>query len=288
MYRMSPKTRDLKLGYGVASGYIVFAVILFIAVNGLPVFAQERIDERTPEQMVHDANNAFAEGTSLRKNNPAEAHAAFCKAERLFTSLIASGIENGKLYYNLGNANLEAGHLGYAILNYRRAENLIGNDPQLQANLRYARSLCRNQIRSSGERELMRTLFFWHYTSSINARYLVAVGSFVAFWGLLVLAAFIRQPGLKYAAIVMLVLWLSTGASIAIETIQASTTQSGVTIQDNITVRKGNGEGYDPQFKESLHEGVEFRIIDVRNEWYKIELADGNTGWIRQEQAEIV
>ncbi len=282
------KSLSFKLCSPAGAGCVLFAILLIGVVNNSPVLAMGEIDEATSVQMVADANKAFAEGTRLRKTNPTEAHVAFCKAEQLFTSLLASGIENGKLYYNLGNANLQAGHLGHAILNYRRAENLIGNDPQLQANLRYARSLCRNQIRSSGERELVRTLFFWHYTSSINARYLLAVASFIAFWGLLALAVFFRQPGLKYAAVIMLVLWLSTAVSVAIETIQASTSQGGVTIQNDITVRKGNGDGYDPQFKESLHEGVEFRIIDVRNDWYKIELADGNTGWIRKSQAEVI
>ena len=60
--------------------------------------------------------------------------------------LIDDGVDNGKLYYNLGNAQLQIGDLGQAIVSYRRAERLIPNDSNLRENLRFARSLCRNQI----------------------------------------------------------------------------------------------------------------------------------------------
>ena len=74
----------------------------------------------------------------------------------------------------------------------------------------------------------------------------------------------------------------------AVEMRERGSIREGVAVQNDIVVRKGNGEGYDPQFKESLYEGVEFIVIDERPGWYKIELPDGNSGWIRENQADIV
>jgi hypothetical protein len=108
------------------------------------------------------------------------------------------------------------------------------------------------------------------------------------FWGLLTARSLTRAPGWGYAASVVLVIWLAAGTSATVEWAQRSRTQAGVTLADEIVVRKGNGEGYEPQFNEPLHEGVEFRVIDQRPGWYKIELADGSTGWIKQAQAELI
>lgn len=270
---------------------IRWAVAIALAMAVYPISPNVVRAELSVEQRTKTLNEALADfdrGTMLSKTDPEQAVAAYHSAVELFELLIADGVHNGKLYYNLGNGYLQLGQTGRAILNYRRAERLIGSDPQLQANLRYARLLRRNQIAQSGEKELLRTVFFWHYDTSIHARYLVAIGAYVLFWLLLTIRSFVRLPGLGYAAMAILVLWLSAGISVAVETAQRHSIREGVTLQNDIIVRKGNGEAYDPQFKESIHEGVEFTVIDERPGWYKIELPDGNTGWIRQSQAGII
>ncbi|MBO7541788.1 MAG: SH3 domain-containing protein, partial [Bacteroidales bacterium] len=37
-----------------------------------------------------------------------------------------------------------------------------------------------------------------------------------------------------------------------------------------------------------LHEGTKVEIDDVINEWSKIRLADGNTGWIENSYIETI
>ena len=86
----------------------------------------------------------------------------------------------------------------------------------------------------------------------------------------------------------LLVVWLVAGASVAVESYDRATTRAGVTTADDIVVRKGNGDGYDRQFEETLQPGVEFVVIDQRPGWYKVELPDGSEGWLRQSEAEII
>ncbi len=239
-------------------------------------------------EVAQEANTAFANGTKLTKENPQQAYQAYRKAQRLFESLVADGVVNGKLYYNLGNACLKAGDLGKAILNYRRAEELLGSDSQLQANLRFARKLCRNQIAPTAEKELLQTLLFWHYRTSTASRYVVALVSFAMFWLLLAAALFVKQPGLRYGAWAMLIVWLSTGASFCSDMLDGSDMSYGVITANDVTVRKGDGDGYEPQFREAFYEGVEFSVIEKRPGWYKIELSNGEYGWIRENQAELL
>lgn len=250
--------------------------------------ARAEMSEAQRDETLRAALAAFDRATEMARQQPAAAAEAYRESARGFEALIADGVRNGRLHYNLGNAYLQLGELGKAVASYRRAEALIGNDPSLQANLRFARSLCRSQIPARGGEAALRTALFWHYETPLAARFWVAVVGYAAFWGVLLMRSLTRAPGWGFAAAALLVVWLAAGTSTTIEWTQRERSPAGVTIADDIVVRKGNGEAYEPQFNEPLHAGVEFRVIDQRPGWLKIELADGSTGWLKQSQVEII
>jgi hypothetical protein len=224
----------------------------------------------------------------LRQSNPTEAGKLFRTAAGRFQVLVDAGLRNGRLYYNLGNAHMESGQLGWAILNYRRAQEFIPEDARLVANLRYARSLRRNQLPESGERAFLRTLFFWHYGTSLRGRVMVGIVVWAVFWGMLIARVFLPRFRWRYVLLPVLAVCIVLAASVAASMVAQSRHQAGVVVADNVTVRKGNGEGFEPQFKEQLHEGVEFDLIERRTDWLLIQLPDGKTGWIRSRDAETV
>lgn len=238
--------------------------------------------------VLNEGLQAFDQGVSLRQSNPTQAAKAFNEAAVKFQLLVDSGVRNGKLYYNLGNACLESGQIGKAILNYRRAQELIPDDPRLAANLRYARSLRRNQIAESGERAFLRTLFFWHFGTSLRSRFIVGLIVYLAFWGGLIARTFLPRFRWRYVLTPLLIACVMLGASVAVSMADRAARRTGVISVDNVIVRKGNGEGFEPQFKEQLHEGVEFDILEQRAEWLYLRLPDGKTGWIRGREAEAV
>ncbi|MEZ4551129.1 MAG: hypothetical protein R2860_12620 [Desulfobacterales bacterium] len=47
-------------------------------------------------------------------------------------------VENGKLYYNIGNIYFKTKDIGRFILNYKKAEQYIGNDINYAKNLAFA------------------------------------------------------------------------------------------------------------------------------------------------------
>jgi hypothetical protein len=239
-------------------------------------------------EILNEALKAFDTGSALRQSNPTEAGKLFRTAAGRFQVLVDAGLRNGRLYYNLGNAYLECGQLGRAILNYRRAQEFIPEDARLVANLRYARSLRRNQLPESGEQAFLQTLFFWHYGTSLRGRVMAGLLVWIAFWGMLIARVFVPRFRWRYALLPVLVVCMVLAASIAASLVAQSRHQAGVVVADNITVRKGNGEGFEPQFKEQLHEGVEFDLIERRTDWLLIQLPDGKTGWIRSREAETV
>jgi len=247
--------------------------------------------ELTQQQRVvllDEAQRAFDRGVELRQASPAEAATSFRQAADKFQIIVDSGLRNGRLYYNLANACLEGGRLGRAIANYRRAERLLPGDGRVEHNLNYARSLRRDQIETTGQQAFLHTLFFWHYGTSLRGRVMVGIVVWAALWGMLIVRVFVPRFRWRYALLPVLAVCVVLAASVAVSLVAQSRHQAGVVVADNITVRKGNGEGFEPQFKEQLHEGVEFDLIERRTDWLLIQLPDGKTGWIRSREAETV
>lgn len=239
-------------------------------------------------QILEEAFEAFDRGGDARRSDASAAVEAFGEAARRFQLLVDAGIRNGKLYYNLGNAYLESGDIGRAILNYRRARELMPGDGRLEHNLAYARSLRRNQIESAGGRAFVHTLFFWHYGTSLRSRFLVGLMAYVVFWVWLLARVWFRRLPWRAVAIPALVIWVVLGVSVVFDVFSAARHGEGVIVADNVVVRKGNGEGFAPQFKQKLHEGVEFVVLEAHKDWLHVELPDGKSGWIRADQGELI
>ena len=154
---------------------------------------------------------------ALLNSAPDEALTAFRQAQDGFQQAVDAGVENGQLYYNLGNTHLFMGEIGPAIADYRRAQRLTPNDPRLQANLQFARSLRHDQIPPSGQRTFWRTAFFWHHWLPFSARRRMAVTGYGLFWLLLIVRVLSPSLRLVYPLLLCLLLWVSLGISLAVE-----------------------------------------------------------------------
>src|SRR5204862_132447 len=64
----------------------------------------------------------------------------FAEAAAAYEKIVAGGRVSSALYFNLGNALFKSGRIGRAIANYRLAEQLAPRDPDIRANLRFARN----------------------------------------------------------------------------------------------------------------------------------------------------
>ncbi len=272
----------------LGSRWLWLAAMLAAVANVAIPNASWAMDAQTREQVLRGALDAYDQGLQKRDENGNEHRALFREAADGFEALLADGVSNGYLHYNLANAYLQLDELGKAILHYRRGERLIGSDEQLRANLDFARSLRRNRIQSSGEKEIWETVFFWHYETSTKVRLFVGMVAYVGFWLLLTLRIFRKGAGMMPVVCLLALFWVSAGTSVLVESWNRNHVLEGVTVQDDITVRKGNGEASADAFREKLHEGVEFVILEERPGWYRIELPDGNTGWVRQSQVAVI
>ena len=246
------------------------------------------LDPSQQERILLEAQAEYDEAAKMLRTNPAEAAAAFRRAAAEFQLLVDDGIQNGELYYDLGNAWYQAGDLGHAIANYLRAERLMPDDPRLEANLSYARSQVRPQITDDGHVALLRKLVFWHDAWTLRWRLLGFGLAWIILWGALVVRSLRHYPGWNYLAGTAAACSVLRGVSALWDISIDSGHTRGVLVGDQVIVRKGNAESFSPQFEEPINRGVEFEVLEERPDWLHIELGNGEKGWIHTSDAEIV
>lgn len=239
-------------------------------------------------RVLDDALAAFDRGAA--ETSPVRAAAHYREAAEGFEKLIAAGVENGELYYNLGNTHLRLGDVGRAIVNYRRAARLNPDDANLNANLSFARSRVQTPIEPSAENKLLHGVLFWHYGTSVRGRTQAAVACFVACWLLLSIRLFTNGAWLRNAALALLVVAIVAGASSVLSTVDARRTPDGVLVAGHTIIRKGNGATYAPVFNEPLSAGVEFTILETRTDatgrvWHRVAFPNDAQGWLPADAA---
>lgn len=238
--------------------------------------------------LFSQANDAFRAANDALSGDPEAARVLFRKALLRYQKLADEGVDNGKLYYDIGNTYFRLGELGKAIVNYRRAEQFIPDDENLRQNLDYALGQRLDKIEPKTEELLFKTLFFWHYDLSTTARASLFAFFYVAFWIVAVLLLWKRERGLVAfggGALIFALLFL---ASLLLERSAGMKKQAGVITAAEVVARKGDSESYQPSFQEPLHAGTEFNLVQNRQQWLYIELEDGRRCWVPAGKTELV
>lgn len=236
---------------------------------------------------VADLERAQAEydrGVELKATKPAEARRAFAEAASLFQHAVNEGADTAGIHFNLGNAYVQSGDLGRGIASYLRARQRAPYDPAIAANLATARTDVTAKV--AGDAVNDGSGIAWWRLIGERTRLFVSLLAWAAFWSLASLP-FLTGAGLsrslRSVRAASLVLAVLTGATVAIDRWLAATRQLGVVQANEVVVRKGNGDGFEPQVAEALSAGVECMILESRPGWLRVRLADGTEGWVREE-----
>ena len=123
---------------GIAAGFLATVIAVgLVASNEAAAIELTRDQQR---QLLSEADMAYDKGLRLADSDSAESKDAFVTAARKYQLVGDSGLSSDRLFFNLGNAYLQAGSRGRAIAAYEMAVNL---DPQSEAktNLKYVRNL---------------------------------------------------------------------------------------------------------------------------------------------------
>ena len=203
----------------------------------------------------------------------------YAAAASEYEQLRTAGLESGNLYFNLGNAYFKAGAKGTAILNYERARRRMPNDPDLEANLAYARSLTGAEACTPAVWE--RLAFPVAHRMATDRLIWLTSGLYTVL--LLVLAGYRLWPRrprwLLYSAAGLAGLVLISSTSLAAQMLGDDwQRQAVVTAEGETPARFEPAENGTVHF--SLKEGSLVRVLDSRQDWLQIARCDGRRGWL--------
>ena len=238
---------------------------------------------------LQEAQAAYDRGIAAKAADPAEARKHFADAANGFRTLVAGGADNPSIHFNLGNAYVQSGDLGHGIASYLRALRASPGNRSVEANLATARSDVRLRLPGDAPSDFGGLIAFWRVVPE-SLRLSIGVGLWIVAWsiagvGLLGVSVPRLLAHVRNAAFALALL---LGATIATDHWLAASRPLAVVTADEVTLRKGNGDGFAAQIAELLTPGVECTILEERPDWLRVRLQDGTEGWLRTNAVERV
>ena len=259
---------------------ILFLTLAGIALLGILLAATALL---TPEETA-DAEAVSAANQLYQAGN-------YSDAIRIYEQLIAQGVEDSSIYYNLGNTYYRQGDLGRAVLNYQRAAQLDPRDPDIEANLELARSLAEFPFTATAPGPLGALAKLTSRWLTLNETAVVAL----TFWflaGFLFLAWRLLEPGkvrstLQYGAVAALFILALAGLSLGSRIYAERTQPEGVVVAPVVAVSSEPGEQFITDF--SLRSGTEVSLVETQGNWARLAIpGDAIEGWIPLDAVETV
>ena len=204
----------------------------------------------------------------------------YARAARELEAIAADGVQNGQLYYNIGNAHLKNSDLGRAILWYERALILLPNDPDLRFNYDYARSLTKD-AQDENANPIVHVLFFWKYQLSPRTVTLLALASNLLFWSLVIFWRIFRRRILRRAALAALIPGTVFVLTAAYNYYDAAHQSQAIVLPQKIAVRSG----LEPTSTElfELHAGAKVKVVKTMKDHVQVRFSEDKIGWIESD-----
>ena len=221
---------------------------------------------------------AEAPTTAFETANKLYEEGKFSEAASAYASLLQSNQASAALYFNLGNAFFKSGQIGRAIAAYRYAGQVAPRDPDVRANLQFARNQTQGPTLSPSRWQR------WLGRLTLNEWTLLAAGA-VWLWFLL-LAALQWRPALR-PALRGYVLTLAIAAGVLCGCLAAALhetrfTRTAIVITGEALVR--HGPLAESQTAFTVHDGAELRVLDQKDEWLEVSADARRIGWLRRDQ----
>ena len=244
------------------------AILLTLSANALA---------QSPDELFGQANEQYKKGN-------------YTQSIELYNKIIDAGYESAALYYNLGNAEYRNGSLGRAILNYERAQRFSPNDDDIRNNLEFARSRTADNINE------MPTFFLSNWAKSIVGLFstngwaiacIVIMFLTCALWAMFfIFKTYSAKKASFFSALALTIVLILAFVCLLSSHSHSTSRSEAIVIPPAISVK--TSPDADAADKFLLHEGTKVSVDDNINEWSKIKLADGNTGWTESSNIETI
>ena len=206
----------------------------------------------------------------------------FAEAAATYEQILASGQASPALYFNLGNARFKSGKIGPAILAFHRAAQLTPRDPDVRANLQFARNQVEGPtLRPTRLQRALGTLSLNEWAGLSGAGLWLTFGLLAATQFRPAWKAALRNVTVATGSATLLVavglsfaLWNRGSANLAVVTAGA------------VTVHNGPLEESQSAF--SAHDGAELQVLDRKDDWLQVSDGTRRAGWLKRSEVALI
>ncbi|MFD0799139.1 tetratricopeptide repeat protein [Maribacter chungangensis] len=245
-------------------------VIIFILLLGLAGTAQN-------ETNFERATVAYNEG-------------AYEKAIDLYSGILESGQHSAAIYYNLGNSYYKLNDVPNSIYYYEKALLLSPNDPEILNNLGYAQQMTLDAIEVLPETGLSK--LYKSVTDVLTFDQWAYLGVFFMFLFVILYIVFYyayyssRKRWAFIGSLVSLTAALVTVVFAFVQYQDYNTYRPAIIFADEIGIQAEPNTTSDEVFV--LHAGTKVNVLEELNNWKKIALTDGKTGWVSSDNLKLL
>lgn len=202
----------------------------------------------------------------------------FPEAAAAYEAMLTSGTTSPAVYFNLGNARFKSGEIGRAIVAYRQAAQLTPRDPDIKANVQFARNQVQGPtLRPSRLQRAFGLLSLNEWTG------LTAGALWLTF---LMLAVMQLRPVLR--ASLRNVTLIAGGVTLflgvcLLATVQLNTGRDlAVVTARDVLIR--NGPLDESQTSFTANDGAELRVLDRKDDWLQVTDGTRRVGWLKRSE----
>ena len=226
----------------------------------------------------------------FEKGNAAYQTEAFEQAISWYEQALKEPVESSEVYFNLANAHYKLGHVAPSIYYYEKALLLSPNDETILSNLHFAQQLQIDEVKA--ENRVGFGKFFYDFAHWISydawAKWAIAFSVLgLVLFALYYLSAksLYKRIGFTGMFIAFALLIICTATAYAVQE-QLANENPAVVFARKAEVKAEPIATASTVFP--LHEGTKVWVLDELENFYKIELADGKSGWISQDALRLV
>lgn len=214
----------------------------------------------------------------------------YSQAISYYETILKNGEHSAALYFNLGNCYYKMNRIAPSIYYYEKALLLDPNDPDVKNNLAFARQMTLDAIEEMPETGIAKA-----YKASVGSlsyeQWAMLSILFICMGILAYIVYFIvRYSTHKRIALVsglvLLILGCIFVAFAYVGQRSFENDRPAIIFADAIMVRSEPNRRSDPVFE--LHEGTKVQVLDQLEDWNKIQLVNGQEGWIPQEEIRLI
>ena len=228
----------------------------------------------TMQRAIERARQVYSR--ALEEQDPVRRARHFADAERYLREAAAMR-STPELLADWGNAALGAGDSGRATLAFRRALAAQPNHERAAKNLAWLRDRAPAWLPRPARGGALDSLLFWRELFSVAQRYWIAAGAFALAVLLLTPWSTRRVRLLRRLSVVPIAVWaVAVGSGL----LSRSAPPEGVVVIDGAPLRSADSTGARLAFAHPLPAGAEVTILETRDGWLRVALADGTRGWI--------